>query len=90
MFSSDIFPNIFADIINKNMFNSIENLILTARWLNIIVGLLMFIFGNPLKMCIFTRSKFRNAASLRYLIDSSIAHLIILLVHHETIGRQND
>ncbi|CAF1295948.1 unnamed protein product [Adineta steineri] len=63
------------------MSNIIEQLTLTSHFLNIVVGLLLFIFGvtgNFLTIYIFTRATFRNAPSVRYLLAGSIASLIQL------------
>ncbi|CAF3175711.1 unnamed protein product [Rotaria sp. Silwood2] len=58
-----------------------KNLFQSTRWLNIIIGIPLFTFGiigNILTICIFSRAKFRNTSSVRYLIASSVANLIQL------------
>ena len=60
----------------------IGNLILSAQWLNIIAGSLLFIFGvigSLLTIYVFTRPTFQNASSVRYLLAGSIASLVQLI-----------
>ncbi|CAF3682130.1 unnamed protein product [Rotaria sp. Silwood1] len=59
-----------------------QNLFQSTRWLNIIIGIPLFVFGiigSILTICIFIRTKFRNTSSVRYLIASSIANFIQLV-----------
>lgn len=64
------------------MSDIITLLSLTIRWLNLVVGttLLLFgIIGNLLNIFIFTRARFRQTFSVRYLIAASMMSLIQLL-----------
>ncbi|CAF0893376.1 unnamed protein product [Rotaria sordida] len=63
------------------MSDIVTNLILSTRWLNIIIGIPLFIFGiigNILTIWIFTRPRFRHTSSVRYLIACSVANFIQL------------